>query len=130
MRAGHRVRIGNQTSYRFPPGIPFAYAISHGFDAFEFFPDRRPSGMGWEAKDLDDSSRAEIRRRAASSGIRLSVHARLPANPRQEEGPAEGLRLAADLGATFLVVHLSRDGPHGEFAESVSPLARRCARLG
>ncbi|MDR3638940.1 MAG: TIM barrel protein [Isosphaeraceae bacterium] len=126
-----RVRIGNQTSYKaIPPERPFDYALARQFDAFEWFPDRRPSGQGWLTADLDDDRRREIRRRAVDAGVALSVHATLPADPLCAESHEEinrDLRLAEDLGATLLNIHMSQAGPPGRYAEGVAPLVRRCA---
>jgi sugar phosphate isomerase/epimerase len=132
--AGGRVRIGNQTSYRaVPPDLPFRYAISRGFDAFEWFPDRRPTGQGWEAADLNGDHRRRIRREAIDRDIRLSVHAPLPADPLRSEhagGLDDALRLAEDLGAVLVNIHMSRAGSPERYAEAVDPLARRCAGAG
>ena len=77
-----RVRIGNQTSYRAsPPELPFDHALRRGFDAFEWFPDRRPSGQGWAASDLSPDRRRSIRHRALAADVTLSVHAPMPADP-------------------------------------------------
>ncbi len=131
MEIGDRVRIGNQTSYRAEPILaPFEYAVSRGFDAFEWFPDRRPNGRGWRAADLDSARRAEIRRIAEDRGMTLSVHAPLPSDPARPEGVEDGFRLAVDLGARLLNVHFTRTVPPDAYAESVAPLARRCAEVG
>jgi len=130
--AGERVRIGNQTSYRAAPEVPFDYAIAQGFDAFEWFPDRRPSGQGWSAAALDPTRRRDIRQRAIDHDIVLSVHAPLPADPLQREtgGLDNGLRLAEDVGASLLNVHLSRAESLERYAEAVARLASRCAGAG
>ena len=129
-----RVRIGNQTSYKAaPPERPFDYAIARGFDAFEWFPDRRPSGEGWEAGDLNPDRRRGIRQRAQDHDVTLTVHAPLPADPLRPEsrgGLEESVRLAEDVGATLLNVHLSRPDSVARYAEAVAPLAARCAGAG
>lgn len=132
-RGSDRIRIGNQTSYRVAPEVPFEYALGRGFDAFEWFPDRRPSGQGWDAADLDVPRRRELRRRAADRDVMLSVHAPMPADPLGESpggGLDRALRLAEDLGAALINVHLSRARPLEDYAAAVAPLARRCAGAG
>jgi sugar phosphate isomerase/epimerase len=128
-----RVRVGNQTSYRVAPVVPFEYALARGFDAFEWFPDRRPDGRGWVASDLDPARRREFQRRAADADLTLTVHAPMPADPlgaAPVDGIDEALRLAENLGAVLFNVHLSRARPLGDYAEAVAPLARRCAGAG
>lgn len=134
MSTADRIRIGNQTAYKArPPEQPFDYAIARGFDAFEWFPDRRPSGQGWDAAELGPDRREAILRRAREHDIALSVHAKLPADPLRPEsrGPLEeGVRLAEDLGATLLNIHFSNRDPVDRYAEAVAPLAARCAGSG
>ena len=46
------ISIGNQTSFAAgSPVEPFDYALSNGFNAFEWFPDKKP-GAGWDDTDL------------------------------------------------------------------------------
>jgi len=102
------IRIGNQTACSAQtPWQPFEYALANGFDAFEWFPDRKPSGEGWEESDLTVERRREIR--AAARGMDLSVHAQGQANPlRPDAGLVllQDIALANDLGARLLNVHL------------------------
>jgi hypothetical protein len=39
-----RIRLGNQTSFSAPPLVPFRFACEHGFEAFEWFPDKKECG--------------------------------------------------------------------------------------
>ena len=132
MSAVPRVRIGNQTAYKAAyPALPFEYALARGFDAFEWFPDRRPDGRGWAAADLGVAERRSIRDIARDQDIALSVHAKLPADPLHPSAEiflADGLRLAEDLGATLLNIHLSQADTPARYAEVVRPWASRCAR--
>ena len=134
MSAVSRIRIGNQTAYKAsPPALPFEYALDRGFDAFEWFPDRRPDGQGWDAADLGPAERRSIRDRARDHDIALSVHAKLPADPlyaSAEEFLAEGLRLAEDMGATLLNIHLACADAPARYAEAIRPWATRCAHAG
>jgi sugar phosphate isomerase/epimerase len=103
------IRIGNQTSCWTPrPTEPFDYAIENGFDAFEWFPDKKPGG-GWDESDLNPAERQNIRHTAKEKGIRLSVHARWQANllhPEALELVRKDVELARDLGAVLLNIHL------------------------
>src|ERR1051326_5007964 len=102
------IRIGNQTSCWAPPTAPFDYAVANGFDAFEWFPDKKPGG-GWDDNDLGDAQRQTIRNTATEKGIRLSVHARWQANPLQPEFREmlqKDIQLAKDLEAALLNIHL------------------------
>src|SRR5258707_15674806 len=75
-----RIRVGNQTSaWAATPVEPFDYALAQGFDAFEWFPDKKP-GAGWDDSDLDHNARQRICDTARAHDIRLSVHARWQAN--------------------------------------------------
>jgi sugar phosphate isomerase/epimerase len=129
-----RLRIGNQSAFSASPiTLPFDFAIQHGFDAFEWFPDKRPDGPGWEIGDLSPANRQTLRKRARDAGLSLSVHAPVHADPL-DRGAAkdldDSLRLAVDLGAGLLNVHF-RDGRHvEEFAAAVLPLVQRCSISG
>lgn len=101
--------IGNQTAFFAAPGEPFAFAVLHRFDAFEFFPDGGPTGRGWSADDVSPAQRREFRRTAEDNGIRLSVHAALEAGllgERADGKLARDIALARDLGARVLNLHL------------------------
>lgn len=125
-------RIGNQSAFSAHPlGRPFDFALAHGFDAFEWFPDKRPDGAGWTAADLDPAYRQQLRSQARDAGVRLSVHAPVHADPlvpRTHPDLEASLRLAVDLGAGLLNIHLT--GHPDAFAAAVLPLAQRCAAVG
>ena len=79
------ITIGNQTSFAAArPAEPFDYALSRGFEAFEWFPDKH-EGAGWDPSELEGPLRAQLRERARAAGMRISVHARLEANPLRPE---------------------------------------------
>ena len=68
------IRIGNQTSAWCPdPMGPFHFALEQGFDAFEWFEDKKvnPDGSscGWDETDMDAAARAEIRRTGTAHGV-------------------------------------------------------------
>ncbi len=100
------IRIGNQTASSAPAlGMPFDFAVAHGFDAFEWFPDRKETGTGWAEADLTGEQRTSIRNRALAHDIRLSVHAPWWANPLNPEGLEilfKNIDFAQDIGASAL----------------------------
>src|SRR5208337_5165538 len=80
------VRIGNQTAITAPSVMrPFEYAVSNGFDAFEWFPDKNASGAGWEESDITKETRVFIRDTSVAYNISLSVHAPWRLNPLEPE---------------------------------------------
>src|SRR5579862_4473043 len=101
--------IGNQTAaWAARLTEPFDYALERHFDAFEWFPDKKP-GAGWDESDLDTRARESIRETARARGMRLSVHARWQANSVALDGNGllgKDLELARDLGAVLLNLHL------------------------
>jgi sugar phosphate isomerase/epimerase len=101
--------IGNQTAFSAPVLDPFVFAVEHGFDAFEFFPDGGPGGRGWSAEDVGAEDRRYYRTTAEEHAIRLSVHAALESDPIDEENRAKlfrDIKLARDLGACVVNLHL------------------------
>ena len=128
------IYIGNQTAFSAATLTePFEYAVAHGFDAFEWFPDKQASGAGWDAKDLDESLRRNIRATALARGLRLSVHARWQANPlRQDSYPLflKDLELAQDLGAALLNIHIYAEQGLEAYVEAITPLVRCVAEAG
>jgi phosphoglucan,water dikinase len=126
-----RIRIGNQTAISAPAiMVPFDYAVGNGFDAFEWFPDRNPSGRGWTENDLDPGTRARIRSTAARHDIRQSVHASWQANPLSSEAQPllfASLDFARDIGASLLNIHLYTDEGIDAYVRSIAPLLSRLA---
>src|SRR5512136_1122310 len=118
-----RLRIGNQTSFAASRVTePFEFALASGFEAFEWFPDKRESGQGWTEEDLPKDRRAWIRREAKQHGVSLSVHAPWSTNPLRDssrEALREAYGLAVDIDAGLLNLHLSVDEGIEEFAESI-----------
>jgi phosphoglucan,water dikinase len=127
------IRIGNQTSCWAPsPAEPFEYAVANGFDAFEWFPDKKP-GVGWDESDLDRSQREKIRETAKEKAIRLSVHARWQANPLHPEASEllqKDIELAKDLGAVLLNIHLYHEAGLEPYIAAVTPLIQQTAEFG
>lgn len=129
-----RIRVGNQTAASARRLMdPFELALSAGFDAFEWFPDKKQDGAGWLEEDLDQKTRRWVRKVAAERDIRLSVHARWQADPLDPAGRpvlSEAGRLARDLGASLLNVHLSSASTPRAFAEAILPLVDELAPAG
>src|SRR5882757_467509 len=120
------IQIGNQTAFSAAtPTEPFEYAVANGFDAFEWFPDKKPTGAGWDDSDLDESLRWNIHETGLTRGMRLSVHARWQANPLQPDSYSEllkDLELAKALGAALLNIHLYGEAGLGAYVEAIMPL--------
>jgi phosphoglucan,water dikinase len=127
------IHIGNQTSCWAPsPAEPFDYAIANKFDAFEWFPDKKP-GVGWDESDLDRAQRQNIRDTAKDKKIRLSVHARWQANPLHPEAAdlfQKDVELARDLGAVLLNIHLYHEAGIERYISAITPLVWRTAEMG
>jgi phosphoglucan,water dikinase len=124
--------IGSQTSCWVAPILPFDYAIANGFDAFEWFPDKK-FDAGWDESDLSESQRRSIRETALARGMRMSVHARWEANPTQIDAAPwlfADCQLAHDLGAALLNIHLWHEAGLTAFVDAITPLARRVADAG
>jgi phosphoglucan,water dikinase len=128
-----RIRLGNQTSFSAPPLVPFRFACEHGFGAFEWFPDKKESGEGWEEDDLDEETRGWIRREASRRKMALSVHVPWPASPLGAEGDErmrKAMGLARSLGAGLVVVHFSGERGVSYYREAITPVLDEAARSG
>ena len=127
------IRIGNQTAcWAATPREPFDYAVASGFDAFEWFPDKKPNG-GWDENNLDGAQRQDLRETARARGLRVSVHARWQANPLQPETYRlfeKDFELARDLGAVLVNIHLYHEKGISAYVEAIRPLVRRAAEAG
>jgi phosphoglucan, water dikinase len=125
--------IGNQSSCWTPSLFePFDFALAQGFNAFEWFPDKKPTA-GWDNSDLDAQARERIRNLAQSNGVRLSVHARCQANPLESKGQEwlqQDLQLATGLGAVMLNIHLFEEKGIAAFVQSLIPLIEGTDRAG
>jgi sugar phosphate isomerase/epimerase len=134
MPDSNQIWIGNQTSCAAATVVePFAYALANGFNAFEWFPDKKPSGAGWQEGDLAPEQRRAIRETAQAQGIRLSVHARLEANPL-ELGMwpllLKDVELVRDLGAALLNIHLHAENGLKVYVDSITWLIRHLGGTG
>jgi phosphoglucan,water dikinase len=124
---GH-IRIGNQTAYSAGrAALPFEFAVDRGFDAFEWFPDKKESGEGWTVHDIPGEARLSIRETARTHDIRLSVHAPWPSNAlnREAETPLrETIEFARDIGAALFNIHLQTERGIPAYLEAVRPVLR------
>ncbi len=129
-----QIRIGNQTAISAAgPEEPFEYAIAHGFDAFEWFPDKNEAGQGWDVIDMDSHARTFIRDTARKHHIALSVHASLRADLLSIETHGiimKDIRFAQDIGAELVNVHLSVHGGIEAYAETLIPVLRQTKKAG
>ena len=134
MNNDFNIQIGNQTSFSAAsPMAPFEFAVAEGFQAFEWFPDKKEEGQGWEIKDLDRKTRAQIKNTAIKHKISLAVHAPWQANPLAPEGLAifeENIRFALDIGATLLNIHCDTDQDKPGFAKALLPLIKLTKQAG
>jgi len=123
-----RIRIGNQTAFSAHNITePFRYAVTHGFDAFEWFPDKKESGAGWAEDDMGKRTRSLIKKIAFDHDMALSVHAPWQANPLEEKGLEtlfSHVEFARDIGATLLNVHLYTDEGIEPYIQAIRPLIR------
>jgi sugar phosphate isomerase/epimerase len=127
------IHIGNQTAFSAASALePFDYALANGFDAFEWFPDKKPSG-GWDAEDLSPALREELRRTAQAKHIRFSVHGRWDANPLEPRSLNllnNDIDLAIDLGAALFNIHLYPEHGIDVYIAAIKPIIQRTSRAG
>lgn len=129
-----KIRIGNQTAFSASVLLePFHYAVTNGFDAFEWFPDKKAPGAGWDSQDMDREARAFIRETATRNDIALSVHAPWWANPLNSDGRDllfHDLALARDLGAGIFNIHLYNEEGIDAYVKALAPLIQDTAGTG
>jgi sugar phosphate isomerase/epimerase len=112
---------------------PFEYAVAEGFDAFEWFPDKRESGAGWTESDIAEEQRAFIKKTALAHDIRLSVHAPWQANPLRPESRdifLKDIAFAQDIGASLINIHLYTDEGIASYVQAIIPLMKDLAKAG
>jgi sugar phosphate isomerase/epimerase len=134
MSSDSPLRIGNQTAASAANFLePFEYALASDFDAFEWFPDKKLWGAGWDEADLPPARCAEVRSVAQARGVRLSVHARWTANPLKAEAHPILLRdiqLAESLGAALVNIHLYPGEGIPAYAKALEPFLRNTRARG
>jgi phosphoglucan,water dikinase len=123
-------RIGIQTAFSAAePLQPFYFALRHGFEAFEWFADKKPHG-GWHFDDMDGAARRQLRRRGERAGIAFTVHAPWDSSPLSAEGRRSIIRsidFARDVGARLVNFHLCLEQGAEALASAVAELARYAA---
>lgn len=128
------IRIGNQTAFSASMIMePFEYAVESGFDAFEWFPDKKGPDEGWDVDDMDQETRDHIRETAARHDMALSVHAPWPANPLNPETLgvlSQCTDFALDIGATILNIHLYNDEGTAAYIKAITPVIDMTAKAG
>jgi sugar phosphate isomerase/epimerase len=128
------IRIGNQTAYMARPlTLPFDYAVLKNFDAFEWFPDKKPWGEGFLIADIDASARAVIKSTAQARGISMSVHAPVEANPLLPHAQAlisECAWFALDIGAGLVNIHLHVEEGFQRYVEAIMPAVELTRKHG
>jgi sugar phosphate isomerase/epimerase len=132
------IRIGNQTAIACAERLaPFEFALSHGFDAFEWFADKKVhrdgTVSGWDESDMDPAMRAWIRETGEAAGVRFTVHAPWQANPLHPGGVEllfRSLEFAREIGADLVNLHLYMDEGSTSYVRSLTAVIRRAARDG
>lgn len=133
-----RIRIGNQTAISCAdPLEPFRFALRHGFDAFEWFADKKQnadgSTAGWDEADMDAAARIHIRDAGTTHDVRFTVHAPWQANPLHADGIPLLIRsidFARDIGADLVNLHLYMDEGAQAYVRSLEPVLRHAAAAG
>ena len=134
MSANRQIRIGNQTAFSAERvTLPFEFAVDHGFDAFEWFPDKKESGEGWTVRDIPAEVRSSIKATAEARDIRLSVHAPWPSDPLSAHAVRsfpESMDFAKQIGASLFTVHLRTDLGIEAYAEALRPFMQLLREVG
>jgi sugar phosphate isomerase/epimerase len=126
-----RIRIGNQTTCHDSASVPYQFALRNGFDVFEWFSDKGPSG--WCEDDMSPRERDEIRRQGLAADLLFSVHAPHAADPTTRDGAAaivRSIRFAGDVGAAVVNLHLFPTPSPGQFAEALATLLEPARQAG
>ncbi len=124
-----RIRIGNQTAYFATPTLlPFEFAVENNFDTFEWFPDKKESGEGFNSDEIDIYTRTHIRKTAYEKDIALSVHAPWWANPMKPDEQhliMDEIIFAQDLGAILLNIHLYKEDGIESYLNAITPIIKK-----
>lgn len=132
-----RIRIGNQTAICCSdPLEPFLFAVQNGFDAFEWFADRKEqedgSIAGWDESDMDADIRRWMKDTGAAHEVLFTVHAPWQANPLDTDGNSLLIRsidFARDICANLVNLHLYMDdGPQG-YVKALEPVLLYAAKM-
>ena len=107
---------------------PFEFSLRNGFDAFEWFVDKKwnPDGtvLGWDEADMDGATRAWIRNAGKAHDVYFTVHAPWQANPLHASGVEaliRSLEFARDIGAGLVNLHLAMDEGAAAYVRALGP---------
>jgi len=129
-----KIRIGSQTAFMaLTPSEPFLYAVENHFDAFEWFPDKKESGAGWDLDDISKKMRCYIKKTARASDMTLTVHSPWWANPLKAETKKiffDNISFAKDIGATLLNIHLKNEEGLANYVQAILPVIDSCRDAG
>lgn len=134
----NKIVIGNQTAFSASRTLePLDFAVEQGFEAFEWFPDKKPgnggSSAGWDETDMDADERQAMRRIGVEHNIRYTVHAPWQANPLYPEGEGllkRSLDFARDIGADLVNLHLYMEQGAQTYVDVLAPVIAYSAQLG
>jgi len=124
------IRIGNQTAFSAnSPLDPWHYAIEQGFDAFEWFSDRKYSadgnGSGWDETVLTEQQCYEIKQLGVAHDIAHSIHAPWQANPLHADGDPllrRSIDFAHRIGAQIVNLHLYMEAGAQGYVDALLPV--------
>ena len=130
LEPGARFCVGNQTAFSARNEMdPFHFALAHGFEAFEWFSDRKGDhGIAWQ--QLSPELRRRIREQATKCSLLQAVHAPWQASVLREDGRTalrESIDFARDIGASTVVVHLEAHYS-ASYASALTEVARYADR--
>ncbi len=129
-----QIRVGNQTAFSATKLTrPFEYAIANGFDSFEWFPDKKECGAGWDVSDIDCEMRSYIRKSSLEHDIQLSVHVPLDTNSLKQitnKILSDKLKFAQDIGASLINIHLNTDEGLESYVKLITPIIKDSAEIG
>lgn len=130
-----KLRIGNQTAFvARSPLEPFEFALEHDFRAFEFFPDRGPSGTGgWDEAQINAAERSYIQGAAEACDLRLSVHLPLAYDVLRDPNDSRlhnSIEFARDIGAVLINLHLDATRGVSVFGQALTPVIEAAGQAG
>ena len=124
------IRIGNQTAFSAAaPLDPWHYAIEQGFDAFEWFSDRKYSddgnGTGWDETVFTEQQCDKIKQQGLAHDISHSIHTPWQANPLHADGYPllkRSIDFAHRIGAHIVNLHLYMEAGAQAYVDALIPV--------
>lgn len=121
-------KFGLQTSYAVDSfKVIFPFALEHHAKAFEWFPDKKPDGAGFDIEDLSESNRKRIRNLAEQNNISLSLHVPMNANAYANGGRlilSHAFQLAQSINAKTVVMHIDLEHGKERFAQQLASILK------